>query len=59
MSISIYESSVTFTKTTFPGGESCIRVNVPNPFCYERDLTLELDFESNGDLFDLALLEGQ
>jgi len=45
------------TKTTFPGGESCIRIN-PESFRgvpgYEAVVVLE--FESNSDLFDLALL---
>jgi ribose-phosphate pyrophosphokinase len=54
MSIKIIaDDDSSFTKTTFPGGESCIRLTgsytVPN-------LTIELDFESNVDLFDLALL---
>lgn len=41
-------------KTTFPGGESCIRV----PFSFTRDKNVEIqfDFENNGELFDLALL---
>lgn len=53
MSISILGGE--FTKTTFPGGETCIRVIEPG----EGDdnfVTLELKFESNNDLFDLALL---
>lgn len=42
-----------FTKTTFPGGESCIRiVSLPQT----EIVTVELAFEDNGDLFDLALL---
>jgi len=42
-----------FTKTTFPGGESCIRVadNLD-----ADEIIVGLDFESNVDLFDLALL---
>ncbi len=53
MSISILGGE--FTKTTFPGGETCIRVIDPG----EGDdnfVTLKLKFESNNDLFDLALL---
>jgi ribose-phosphate pyrophosphokinase len=45
------------TKTTFPGGESCIRIN-PDSFRgvpgFEAAVVLE--FENNGDLIDLALL---
>lgn len=41
-----------FTKTTFPGGESCIRLTEP---VGER-VTFDFQFENNGDLFDLALL---
>lgn len=54
MSIRIVGYPDAVTKTTFPGGESCIRVNMNKPV--EPHLTLELDFENNGDLFDLALL---
>jgi ribose-phosphate pyrophosphokinase len=54
MSIRIVGYPEAFTKTTFPGGESCIRVTMNTPM--EPDLTLELAFENNGDLFDLALL---
>lgn len=54
MSLSIvHRIDAGFTKTTFPGGESCIRVanNLD-----EDEITVQLDFESNVDLFDLALL---
>lgn len=53
MSVSIigYEDAV--TKTTFPGGESCIRLD---PRLNDTDVTICLDFENNGDLFDVALL---
>jgi ribose-phosphate pyrophosphokinase len=54
MSVHIVGYPEGFTKTTFPGGESCIRVTMNSPL--EPDLTLELAFENNGDLFDLALL---
>lgn len=54
MSVRIVGYPEAFTKTTFPGGESCIRVNMNKPV--EPHLTLELAFENNGDLFDLALL---
>ena len=54
MSISVVGYPDAFTKTTFPGGESCIRVTMNEPV--EPHLTLELAFENNGDLFDLALL---
>lgn len=41
-----------FTKTTFPGGESCIRLTQP----VDDRVTVDFQFESNNDLFDLALL---
>lgn len=50
--MSIHALGTEFTKTTFPGGESCIRLTAP-----VQDLvTLGLYFESNNDLFDLSLL---
>jgi ribose-phosphate pyrophosphokinase len=54
MSVSIVGCEFGHTKTTFPGGESCIRVALGTFF--DEELTLQLDFESNGDLIDLALL---
>lgn len=54
MSIEIWSDyGTSFTKTTFPGGESCIRLVNQGP---DEPLTIELNFESNVDLFDLALL---
>lgn len=53
MSVSIV-GKTEVAQTRFPGGESCIRVN---GMVYDDvTVTVELAFESNGDLFDLALL---
>jgi ribose-phosphate pyrophosphokinase len=54
MSIRIDDKELSFTKTTFPGGESCIRVEQVG--LLPDEIVLQLDFESNSDLFDLALL---
>lgn len=54
MSVSIYGYASAVTKTTFPGGESCIRVDLSG--VYEEYVTIVADFESNTDLIDLALL---
>lgn len=50
--MSIIALGTQFVKTTFPGGESCIRVTAP----VEDRVTIALDFESNSDLFDMMLL---
>lgn len=54
MSLRIDDKELTFTKTTFPGGESCIRVSSVGEM--PDEVAIQLDFESNSDLFDLALL---
>lgn len=56
MSVSIVGFKDAFTKTTFPGGESCIRIDTETFRVSDWTGTLELAFENNGDLFDLALL---
>jgi ribose-phosphate pyrophosphokinase len=55
MSLRIDDKELSFTKTTFPGGESCIRVEVAGDEL-PKGIAIQLDFESNSDLFDLALL---
>ncbi len=47
--------NVTLTKTTFPAGESCIRIDDIKS-AHPVDALITLDFKSNSDLFDLALL---
>lgn len=59
MSLTLFvgKSFVEVTKTIFPAGESCIRIHDNSNSFYEPirgQITME--FESNNDLFDLALL---
>lgn len=58
MSLSLFvgKKPVEITKTVFPAGESCIRIN-DDQYFYEPIVgQITLRFESNHDLFDLALL---
>lgn len=53
------KTPVEVTKTTFPGGESCIRIS-GNPLegCDQTSLAglITMDFKNNGDLVDLMML---
>lgn len=42
------------TRTVFPAGETCFRVD--DSLSYSGEINIEMRFESNSDLFDLALL---
>lgn len=59
MSLNLFvaNKSVPIIKTTFPAGETCIRiVDESNTFYDPIVGQITLEFESNSDLFDLALL---
>lgn len=48
---------VTITQTTFPAGETCIRIDDKRSYPWlPLNVKITLDFKSNSDLFDLALL---
>lgn len=42
------------TRTVFPAGETCFRVD--ESLSYSAEINIEMRFESNSDMFDLALL---
>lgn len=47
---------VAITKTVFPGGESCIRIEGNGWEPFQQNAKITMDFKSNSDMFDLALL---
>lgn len=55
MSLALVGGSLSFTKATFKGGESNFRVKTERPIL-DPLVTIEMNFESNTDLFDLLLL---
>lgn len=59
VSLKVVGEDISVVRTVFPAGESCLRIVGELPWYKEKgsvDVIVELKFETNGDLFDLALL---
>ena len=56
LSLFVGHNVVPVTKTVFPAGESCIRIDKHGIYKNSPNVKITMEFRNNGDLFDLALL---
>lgn len=58
MSVTLYKNlmEVDVVRSTFPGGESCIRIESEKRGDKDTEIMISLEFQNNGDLIDLAMM---